>query len=231
MTPLPTKAERYLDELGRLLAPAEPVDRLEILAGVREHLESAFADLGETPSDAAVDAALAQLGSPDSVARQAVADASVAPPSAGASHQRVPLLSRGWVVPTVVVLLALALTVDSLVLGGFSMWRQESTAATGESGPSLGPMLPNGSIASTALGLLVAVALAAFPAWAPAVVLLWASPRWSTRWRLAGTFLPLVAPVTTLLAAVLWPPAGLVGLIVGGAASVATLVLLARAGH
>ena len=44
-------------------------------------------------------------------------------------------------------------------------------------------------------------------------------------------FLPLVAPVTTLLAAVLWPPAGLVGLIVGGAASVATLVLLSRAGH
>lgn len=33
---LPRPAELYLDELTMLLAPADPVDRIEIVAGVRE---------------------------------------------------------------------------------------------------------------------------------------------------------------------------------------------------
>ncbi|MGV8978246.1 MAG: HAAS signaling domain-containing protein [Cellulomonas sp.] len=59
---------RYLDELDHLLTHADPDERADVLASVREHIEAALAEQtaqGRTPDVAVV---LAGLGSPEQVA-------------------------------------------------------------------------------------------------------------------------------------------------------------------
>ena len=61
---------RYLDELDRLLTHADPGERADVLASVREHIEAALAEQiaqGRTPDVAVV---LDGLGSPEQVARE-----------------------------------------------------------------------------------------------------------------------------------------------------------------
>lgn len=230
MNPLPPRAELYLDELGRLLAPAEPVDRIEILAGVREHLETSLADLGATASDADVAAVLRQLGSPDAVARQAVGDAPIPatapPPLAYAPPPTVPLVARGWVVPVVVVLLGLALLAAALLARGMAArYAVSPVDATGEGSIALGPLLPDGVPVVTSL--VYAVVAVAGPLWLPAVVLLWVSPRWRPGWKAIGTLTPLL-PVLGASASLLVEPLGLPGLVAGVLGGIAVLVVLVR---
>jgi hypothetical protein len=60
--------ERYLADLERRLAAADPGERADILASVREHVESDLAALGRPATSADVAAALESLGSVDTVA-------------------------------------------------------------------------------------------------------------------------------------------------------------------
>lgn len=61
---------RYLDDLARMLDQIPPGERAEVLAGVREHIETSLAERGSA-TDADVSAVLSELGPPDEVAREA----------------------------------------------------------------------------------------------------------------------------------------------------------------
>ena len=176
---LPLAAERYLDELTLLLSPADPVDRIEIVTGIREHIAARLAD-GPAPDVVAV---LAELGSPDAVARQTLGDGVAAPASP------VPLLARGWVIPTVVALLTLALLGTSALAIGVN------PSPPGLPSSDLGPLLPESPLWQI---LIMAGAIVA-PVWIPAMVLLWASPLWRLRWRVTGTVLPFIPLATAVL--------------------------------
>lgn len=60
--------ERYLADLEHRLAAADPGERADILASVREHVESELAALDRPATSADVAAALEALGSVDTVA-------------------------------------------------------------------------------------------------------------------------------------------------------------------
>lgn len=65
---LAARVDRYLDDLGRMLATASPVDRADALGSVREHLDDALASLGHPATEDDITAILAQLGTPEDVA-------------------------------------------------------------------------------------------------------------------------------------------------------------------
>lgn len=227
MTPLPPKAELYLDELARLLAPAEPVDRIEILAGVREHLESSLADRPGA-SDAEVDAILAALGGPDAVARQAVPDAvawpapatTLAGGTAPVATAATPLLGRSWIPAVVAVLLCLAALIGALL--AMTLPAQEAWSMDGSE--DVGPLLPFDGWA-----LVVAWLALAGPVWLPAVAVLWGSPLWDTRWKGAGTVASAL-PITlaALGAATGVALGGLMGLLAGMVGTIVLVVGLLR---
>jgi len=108
MTEPIARTARYQDDLARLLAALEPVERAEVLDGVREHIDAALAEVGHAPTDADVDRILGQLGSPGMVAEAALAER---PPAEGRSgvaaapaggDWREQLMGR-WVPPTAVI--------------------------------------------------------------------------------------------------------------------------------
>src|SRR5690625_1842108 len=112
MTEPIARTARYQDDLARLLAALEPVERAEVLDGVREHIDAALAEVGHAPTDADVDRILGQLGSPGMVAEAALAErpavegAANGPSGVGAAPAggdwREQLMGR-WVPPTVVI--------------------------------------------------------------------------------------------------------------------------------
>jgi hypothetical protein len=68
MTDAPDLVALYLDELDRLLTHADPDERVDVLASVREHIDASLGEQtaqGRAPDAAAV---LAVLGSPEQVA-------------------------------------------------------------------------------------------------------------------------------------------------------------------
>ena len=65
---LAARVDRYLDDLGRMLATASPVDRADALGSVREHLDDALAALGHPATEDDITAILTQLGTPEDVA-------------------------------------------------------------------------------------------------------------------------------------------------------------------
>ncbi|MCG2800566.1 MAG: hypothetical protein L6311_00545 [Cellulomonas sp.] len=101
-------ATRYLDDLGRMLTPALPVQRAEVLAQIREHLDEAFAELGPDPTEAQVRQVIADLGPAEQIAADVL-------PSA---LPTVPLLARGWLPWGVAGLMALGIATP---LGGLAM--------------------------------------------------------------------------------------------------------------
>lgn len=58
----------YLADLDRALAGADPADRLEIVDAVREHIDTAVAELGAAPTQAEIAGVLRRLGTADDVA-------------------------------------------------------------------------------------------------------------------------------------------------------------------
>lgn len=81
-----TRVAAYLDDVARMLASIDPVDRAEILAGLREHIDAALDDeragvAGSANdsdeahvSDEQVRRVLAELGPPEQVAAAALSD-------------------------------------------------------------------------------------------------------------------------------------------------------------
>ena len=66
--------------------------------------------------------------------------------------------------------------------------------------------------------------------WVPAIALLWASPRWRTPAKVAGTMLPFVPLAGAGAVAGLPEPAPLAGLLAGLVAALALLAWVARSG-
>ena len=65
---LASRVDRYLDDLGRMLATASPVDRADALGSVREYVDDSLAALERPATAADVTAILTQLGTPEDVA-------------------------------------------------------------------------------------------------------------------------------------------------------------------
>ena len=77
----------YLEDLDQLLAGIDPGDRAEVMAGVREHLDTALP--GSDPvTDDDVRAALTELGPPHAVADEAYAGRppAIPPPAPGSNR-------------------------------------------------------------------------------------------------------------------------------------------------
>ena len=197
--------DAWLRDLEQLLQGIEPGERAEVLAGVREHLDGSL-PTGATEDD--VRRALAELGSPQSVADEAWAGrpAPVAP--APVSSARVPVMARGWVPITVGVLLGLALVLSSFIVSaasGYSTSSTSSSAATAVT-PQTGAEVVAPPVeestqtqvsydASPLTGVAAAL-LFTWLLWLPATVLVLASPLWSTRQKVA---LSLLTPGAALL--------------------------------
>lgn len=101
----PDLAERYIAELDRLLTHADPDERADVLASVREHIEAALAEQaaqGRAPDVAAV---LAGLGSPEQVAGGVRSDGRPAGPTPTAVAPRTAALTGTWVAPVACLLL------------------------------------------------------------------------------------------------------------------------------
>ncbi|WP_420115195.1 hypothetical protein [Pseudactinotalea sp.] len=62
----------YLDDLGGLLRPLTALQRIEVIDGVRERIDSAVADLGREPTDGDMATILESIGSVEEVADRAV---------------------------------------------------------------------------------------------------------------------------------------------------------------
>lgn len=89
---LAARVDRYLDDLGRMLATASPVDRADALGSVREHLDDALAALGHPATEDDITAILTQLGTPEDVAagllESGIVDAGTPPqPTAGPARE------------------------------------------------------------------------------------------------------------------------------------------------
>jgi hypothetical protein len=164
----------YLDDLGRMLGPADPTLRAEVLGGLREHVEAV---LGARPWGAAeVEKVLLELGPPEAVAAAALDDerrdgpglggpgagwagrewpvgASAPPASRMPSVARAPgpALARTWVPPTVGLLLVLAAGLYLLTLGAAVSYGTAATSA------GMSPDTPGGGFDGTAPGDFEAV--------------------------------------------------------------------------
>lgn len=191
---------RYLDELERLLHGVDPVERTEVLDGVREHLEASLH--GSAGGDADVRAALEDIGPPQAVADEAyvgrpsgpvaaqapvhTAPATVAPP-------HVPTTSRSWVPPIVWILGALSLlqVVTTALIGPGSLGLSDvPTVAT--DGAVMGPGALSPSAAETAVLALGFV----WPLWLPLAVLVTISNLWRAQEK---ALLVAVSPAAMLL--------------------------------
>lgn len=161
----------YLDELDRMLQGLDPVQRTEVVDGVREHIDASLADRPDA-RDEDVRAVLADLGPASAVAEEAYAarpDAAPATPP-----QRVPVLARGWV-PRVVgvgtgVVLVLTFLALSMTHGGLS-----------ESGGCSGGVCETSVDYSASLPSAVAVLLAVSWLWLPLVALATSTELWTPR--------------------------------------------------
>ena len=188
---------RYLDDLARLLHGVDPVERTEVLDGVREHLEASLH--GTDRSDHDVRAALDEIGSPQSVADEAYAGRSGGPGGFGATMPvKPPATSRSWVPTVVAALEALTLLLVVAVAGmsgGVSESQSSSTSAAGE--------VVNSPVVTSYDGsplMGVAAIFASLPFWLPLVLLVAMSALWTGREK---TLLIGLAPVGALLFGVL----------------------------
>lgn len=152
------QAERYLAEVGSALAARGVVDRAEIVAGLREHLEEAAQDAA--PGDTtALDVALRELGDPQLIAAEAAADSTVqtTAPAGRWTSTWVPVVALGLVLvgtPLLVFVVPALLVVAGLVLlWGSSLWTLGEKAVA-----SLAALAP-GTVLWIALSVVTGVEL------------------------------------------------------------------------
>lgn len=111
----------YLADLDRALAGADPADRLEIVDAVREHIDTAVAELGAAPTQAEIAGVLRRLGTADDVAAAWAigADRPTGPPALlrPTAHGPAPVPDDGRAAGTSPWLVALVVLVGLAVLG------------------------------------------------------------------------------------------------------------------
>ncbi|MGB7982420.1 MAG: hypothetical protein WCF36_16695 [Candidatus Nanopelagicales bacterium] len=192
MTPTHPLVASYLEDLDQLLAGIDPGDRAEVMAGVREHLDTALP--GNDPvTDDDVRAALAELGPPHAVADEAYAGR---PPATPPPAPRVGPMSRVWVPILVVILQVIALLFVLIIVGGFPAVTTSSVTAGAD-----GVEVPGSAelTGSPLLGSLAAI-MFTLPLWATVALLVGLSPLWAGREKAAVV---LLVPGAALLMGVL----------------------------
>lgn len=190
--------EGYLEDLARRLEGLPDEDRMEVLDGVREHIDSALADRSD-PSEPEIQAVLAEVGPPETVAREAYAGRPGefgvgAGGSAGGLARpapRPPLASRAWVPVFVAVLQGLGILFAVVVIPAslaFVTTTADSSGVTESryDGAAIGAMLSG--------GMLV------LPLWIAIALLVGNSGLWTPREKVAHL---LLLPVALLLVGVL----------------------------
>ena len=169
----------YLEELDRLLAGIDPGDRAEVMAGVREHLDTALP--GSDPvTDDDVRAALAELGPPHAVADEAYAGR---PPAVPPPGPRVGPMSRVWVPILVVILQVIALLFVLIIIGGIPAVISVTATSMGSTDPESAELTGN-----PLLGSLAAI-MFTLPLWATVALLVGLSPLWVGREKAAVVLL------------------------------------------
>lgn len=117
----PDLAERYLVELDHLLTYADPDERADVLASVREHIEAALAEQaaqGRAPDVAAV---LAGLGSPEQVAGGVRGDGRPVSPTPPGVAPRTTALTGTWVAPVACLLLIVG-ALGGILIAPLALW-------------------------------------------------------------------------------------------------------------
>jgi hypothetical protein len=210
------RVHAYLDDVARMLGSIDPADRAEILAGLREHIDTAVADRPQ-PEDGAVEQVLAELGPPDRVAAAALSDLGPSPrrtPAVVGVTPR-PALTQPWVPVTVGLLTALSAGLYLVVLAAavaLALTQQPDVVPPGVAAPhgtvtaaygagafhgptqadfvqaevTQNPLLP--ASYDVVWSMLGPLGLVGLP-WLVATVLLASSPLWTTRQKWAGALL------------------------------------------
>lgn len=111
MTSLSPEADRmvrsYLDDLGRMLEPADPAERAEILDQVREHIEAALTSDNAGSTDVErVREVLAGLGSPGSIAAGSLGPSGATSPVPAPEAAKPGFLAKPWLPWLIVGLMA-----------------------------------------------------------------------------------------------------------------------------
>ena len=95
MTNASPQADRYLNDLARMLEGLDASERADVLQSVREHIDGAVADLGHQPSETEMNEILANLGDPAEVAADALAEQTPSQPPRRTGLD----LTAAWVPP------------------------------------------------------------------------------------------------------------------------------------
>ena len=207
----------YEQDLRNLLGDLDPVERAEVLAGVREHVHASLADATHIGTDD-IQAVLDELGPPEAVAQEAYADHR---PTSGSPRRRASSsLARPWV--PVVIILPQMLGLLALLLLSFA-WGAYTVVET--SGPS-GVVSRTINYASSALPLLMASMMSVLPMWIPVFVLAVISNLWGRRHTLMHILLlPAAAVLLAVTPDVAWVLGGRAGLQAGAWISMALVLL------
>jgi uncharacterized membrane protein len=152
-----------LDELGRLLQGRDPGERSETLAGVREHIDASLA--GRDPSDDAVHAVLAEIGSPRSVAEEAYAGRTAPVPA----RQRTQALDRSWAPVLVAVAQAVGLLIILVVISSSVVIGESSSTSPSSGGAQVITTIQRPWDGS--LFMVIPAFLAAVWLWVPVAIL------------------------------------------------------------
>ena len=215
---------RYLDDLDALLQGIEPVERAEVVEGVREHIEASLD--GTDRSDANVIAVLNEIGPATVVAEEAYTGRSSTrwPP---APQRRPPVTSRKWLPATVAGFEAVLLLVAMLMITSTGVVGPSSSTITTAGGRTITTTVVHLDLGKYILYAVTGL-IPTFPFWLVMFVLVTATALWTAREKTALIALPFAAMITvTVLPQVGYALTGIHGLHVGAGVA---LVLIAGGG-
>jgi len=177
---------RYLHDLDVLLQGIEPVERAEVVEGVREHIETSLSDTDRADSD--VRAALDEVGPATAVAEEAWTGRTLPGPS-----PRPPVSSRAWLPFTVAGFEATTLLVVTVVVGGSAVVSSSSATVTTPDGQTTTEVTQSSFDGS--IGGAVTALFAAIPFWLVILVLVGVSALWTARQKTVLLALPLATAI------------------------------------
>ena len=208
---------RYLHDLDALLQGIDPVEKAEVVEGVREHIDTSL--VGTDHTDADVRSALDEVGPATAVAEEAYNGR--LPPGAG---PRPPVTSRAWLPLVVAGFEALTLLTVTFIVAGAGVVSSGSVTETSANGHTTTTTMVDSSFHAS-FGWVAAAVIAASPFWLVVLVLVGISALWTTREKAVLMALPLAAVIVfTLLPLVGYALFGINGVYVGAWTALALIV-------